>query len=299
MKCPVCKTECGKNHTCEKCGLTEVGKELGNQEATERWLRETVVPYRNNYYISKGILPQINWLEVFMRNSQAKRLFTVSIPATVKKDFEKEENITSVLGHIAFVSTNKMIRDHFVDVLSEHYPYESHFTRVLSKSVKKDGILANILTILEPGDVLVFEMNSKLNADVVGLFCEAIHDFCLTVNVDEGMRKLLFPIAPFTTLFLANAIEDIPTDILNELDTVIEFNPSQDELNELLVREEANKFDIQLTEESLEIIREYYSRSTIKNIRRIMRFITDYMYIHPEFKQPLSVECVKNILEML
>lgn len=299
MKCPVCKTECGTKLICEKCGFTEVGKEFASQEETERWLSETVVPYRNNYYISKGILPQINWLEVFMRNSQAKRLFTVSIPATVKKDFEKEENITSVLGHIAFVSTNKMIREQFVDALSEQYPYESHVLQVLSKSVEKDGFLANVLTKLEFGDTLVFEMNSKMNTDVVGLFCEALRDFYLTVYVDEGTRKLSLPIVPFTTLFLANTIEDIPTDILNELDTVIEFNPTQDELNELLIREEASNFDIQLTEESLGIIKEYYSRSTIKNTRRIMRFITDYMYIHPEYKQPLSEECVKNILEML
>lgn len=229
MKCPVCKTECETKQICEKCGFTEVGKEFVNQEETERWLSETVDTYRNNYYISKGILPQINWLEVFMRNSQAKRLFTISIPATtVKKDFEKEENITSVLGHIAFISTNKMIQEQFVDVLSEQYPYESHFLQVLSKSVKKDGILASVLAKLEFGDTLVFEMNSKMNTDVVGLFCEALRDFCLIAYVEEGVRKLSLPIDPFTTLFLANAIEDIPTDILNELDTVIEFNPNQD-----------------------------------------------------------------------
>lgn len=36
-------------------------------------------------YDETGILPPVNWLEVFRQNLNAKRLFDYSIPATVKK----------------------------------------------------------------------------------------------------------------------------------------------------------------------------------------------------------------------
>lgn len=254
----------------------------------------------------------MNWLEVFRQNSNAKRLFDYSIPATVKKrsvndfdhdlsDADTEECTKTTLGHIAIVSRSEMIKERFVDVLSKQYLYESDFKRVYARAVKKEEVLASILAILEPGDTLVFEMNAKTSESVVKQFCTALREFelALYLDNDKGGQITRIELPPFTTVFYANTIDDIPSKIMDELDNVIEINPDQEILEELQIREEASEFDVQLTEGTLALIKEFYAKTQIKNTRRIMRFITDYIYIHPEFRQPLSEDCIQTILELL
>lgn len=80
---------------------------------------------------------------------------------------------------------------------------------------------------------------------------------------------------------------------------MIEFNPSQDELDELQIREMAPIYDVQLTKATLGIIKECNSQKTFKNVKGILKYISDYLYLHPEIKQPLSEDAIQNILETL
>ena len=312
MKCPVCKTECGQSNVCTECGFAEVGKDFINREEAEQWFNETVIPYRNNYH-KTNIRPPIDWLEVFKQNTQAKHLFDFSIPVSIKRrtdidllknpqDADYNEYLRdATLGHIAIVSTSDMIRKHFLDVITEQYLNATSFKRTVSNAVERASDLAAILTSLMPGEALVFEIGSKIKKDVAKLFTTSLSDFSMeiTIGKGQGARSVRLDLPAFTTIFFAEAASDIPTEIANTLDAVIEFNPSQDELDELQIRETAPIYDVQLTKATLGIIKECNSQKTFKNVKGILKYISDYLYLHPEIKQPLSEDAIRNILETL
>ena len=104
MKCPVCKTECGNGSTCPECGFEEVGKLFINQEDAAQWLDGIVEPLRRGY-VSKTILPQLDWGEIFRKEIHTKALFEITIPAAQKRQ--------NVLGHILLKSTNELIDRRF------------------------------------------------------------------------------------------------------------------------------------------------------------------------------------------
>ena len=250
-------------------------------------------------------------MEVFKQNTQAKHLFDFSIPVAIKRrtdidllknpqDPDYNEYLRdATLGHIAIVSTSEMIRKHFLDVLTEQYLNATSFKRTVSNAVERASDLAAILTSLIPGETLVFEIGSKIKKDVVKLFTSSLSDFSMeiTIGKGQGARSVRLDLPAFTTIFFAEAASDIPTEIANTLDAVIEFNPSQDELDELQIHETAPIYDVQLTKATLGIIKECNSQKTFKNVKGILKYISDYLYLHPEIKQPLSEDAIRNILE--
>lgn len=308
MKCPVCKTECGQNNVCTECGFAEVGKDFINREEAEQWFNDTVIPYRNNYYKINTLQP-MDWMEVFKQNPQAKHLFDFSIPVAIKRrtdidslkspqDADYYEYLAdATLGHIAIVSASDMIRKHFLDVIDDAYFATTSFKRTNSRAVERASDLAAIVTSLQPGEVLVYEVCSKIKKDVVQLFASALCDFSveITIGKGQGARSVRLDLAPFTTVFVAEAISDIPTEIVNSLDAVIEFNPSQDELDELQIREIAPLYDIQLTKGTIEGIKACIAQDSFKSIKSILKYISDYLYLHAELRQPLSAETVRAI----
>ena len=107
-----------------------------------------------------------------------------------------------------------------------------------------------------------------------------------------GKKDLVF--------LIENEDEDdvaIPTEIANTLDVVIEFNPSQDELVELQIREIAPLYDVQLTKATTEVVKETISQNSFKNIKSVLKYISDYLYLHAEIQQPLTAEEMREILK--
>lgn len=310
MKCPVCKTECGQSNVCTECGFAEVGKDFINREEAEQWFNDTVIPYRNVYH-KTNTLPPIDWMEVFKQNPKAKHLFDFSIPVAIKRrtDIDSSKSpqdadyyeylVEATLGHIAIVSASDMIRKHFLDVIDAAYFNTTGFKITNSRAVERVGDLAAIVTNLQPGEVLVYEVCSKIKKDVVKVFASALKDFELDIVMGKGQgaRSVYLGLAPFTTVFVAETISDIPTDIVNTLDAVIEFNPSLGELDELQIREMAPLYGIQLTKATVEVIKEAYLQNSFKNIKSILKYISDYLYLNSEIKQPLSDATIRNILE--
>lgn len=307
MICPVCKSECASN-VCIKCGFTEVGKEFINREEAEQWFNDIVVPYRNNYH-KTNILPPINWMEIFKQNPQAKHLFDFSIPVAIKRrvdidalkspqDADYYEYLKdATLGHIAIVSSNDMIRKHLLDVIDNAYFATTSFKITSSAAIERASDLAAIVSGLQPGEVLVLEVNSKMKKDVVKVFTTVLRDFGLDIIIGKGQgaRSVYLDLAPFTAIFVADKISDIPTEIVDTLDAVIEFNPSRDELDEWQIREIAPLYDIQLTKGTIEGIKECIAQNSFKNIKSILKYISDYLYLHTELSQPLSAETVRTI----
>ena len=312
MLCPVCKSECEQNDVCRKCGFSEVSKIFINQEEAEQWYETIVIPYRNKYDTST-VLPPLDWMDVFKQDPQAKRLFDFSIPASVKRriDLNSLKNSTdddyndylvdATLGHIAIVSKDETIRRHLLEEISKAYLQTTNFSRTSSACVERKGDLAAVLTELECGSALVFEFNSKMKSDVVKMFSHALSDYHFEVTIGKGVsaRNVGIDIYAFTAIFIAESIDDIPRDIRNALNAIIEINPSQEELDELQIREIAPLYGIQLTKATVEIIKQYVAQKTFGNARSILKFVSDYLYLHPEFVQPLNKEQMSNVIALV
>ena len=312
MKCPICKTDVGDKNICEQCGFSDIRSEFLSQEDADFWMQNIVIPYKDNYN-KPDILPPIDWLDVFKQNAQAKRLFEFSIPAAIKRriDLDSLKNpmdddyneylMDATLEHFAVVSKNEMMRKHFFDVLKETYLCTTDFSRTVSACVEREGDLAAILSGLERGKTLIIEINSKMKKDVVKIFSKALSEYAfdITIGKGPGARTVGIDLPAFTTIFFAESMDDIPTEIRNALNAIIEINPSQEELDELQIREIATIYDIQLTKLTLNIIKEYHSNKTFRNIRGTLKFISDYLYLHSEAQQPISVENLKKIMETL
>lgn len=310
MLCPVCKTECGQSNTCKECGFSQVGKVFINEEEAKHWFNTTVIPYKSNYYKS-NVLSPIDWVAVFKQNAQAKRLFEFSIPVALKRRAaleglknprDEDYNMylkDATLGHIAIVSTSDVVRKHFMDAIEEAYHRTISFNRVVSNCVEKEGDLAAVLSNINPGDALVFEINSRIKKGVVSLFSRALSEFILDIIIGKGpgARKICLDLPVFTTIFVAELTSAIPDDIANTLDAVIEINPSADELTELQIREAAPFYDVELTKANIEVIKEAISQNTFKNAKSILKYVSDYLYLHPELQQPLSREETREIIK--
>lgn len=312
MKCPVCKTECGQSNACTVCDFSELGKDFINREEAEAWFNAIVLPYRENYY-KTNTLPEINWLEIFKQNPQAKRLFDISIPVAIMRrndiDFSKfqpnkaygQSILDVMLGHVAIVSTNEIIRKRFLDVITEAYLNATNFKRTVSNCVERANDLAAILTNLAPGESFVFEVNSKIPKDVTELFGAVLNDFSYEIKIGKGQsaRSIEIDFPPFTAIFAADSISNIPLEIAKSLDTVVEFNLSQDELDEIEIREIAAMYHVQLTKETVNIIKECIAKKMFKNIKGALKYVSDYLYLHGEVQQPLSAATMREIIQMV
>lgn len=310
MKCPVCKTECGDIAICSQCGFDEVGKIFINQEEADEWLEKVVVPFKESYDKS-NVLPPIDWIEVFKQNPRAKRLFEFSIPVAIKrrgnldklKDLSAQDYETylsdAILGHYAIVSEDDTVRNHLFDAIETAYLSTTKFKRTASLALESKGDVAAILGSLEPGDVLIVEMNGKMRKDAQTVFSKALKDFCLEVIIGKGpgSRRIILDLPPFTTIFVATSTRDIPEDIVTVLEDLIDFNLSQEEIDELQIRENASVYDVQLVDATLEVIKEYKSCKTFNNVRSILRYVSDYLFLHPEMQQPLSETAMRNLLK--
>ena len=71
---------------------------------------------------------------------------------------------------------------------------------------------------------------------------------------------------------------------------------NEDKILEFIIRETAAKYNVLLTKSTLSIIKECSSKTTLKSI---FRFISDYLYLHSEIKQPISCAELAKIIDML
>ena len=312
MRCPVCKTECELSNVCHECGFSEVGKVFVNQDDAKQWLDMVVAPYREKYS-KANILPPIDWLEFLKQNPQAKRLFEFSIPVFFKRRAEleplKEQGNAEyntylsdvVLEHIAFVSPSELVRKSFINTISDVYLKTTNFKRIASDCVEQPGDLAAVLTNLSPGDALLLEINSKIKNNISPLLVRALQDFSMEILIGKGpaARSIELELPFFTTILIADSISAIPADVANTLGTVIEINPNQDELNEFQIRETARVYDIQLTKATVDVITEAISNKAFKSAKSILKFISDYLYLHTEIQQPLSENALRDIIKQI
>ncbi len=312
MRCPVCKTECAQSNICPECGFAEVGKLFINQEEANQWMNSVVSPYRDKYQ-KANVLPPIEWLDVFKKIPKAKQLFEFSIPVTLKRradlNAHKSPNDSdyyeyakdATLGHIAFVSSSELFRKRFIDVMEEAYFKTTNFKRTAAACIEQPGDLAALLTNLALGETLLVEVNSKMQRSLSEIFSEALATFGLEILIGKGpaAKSIHLDLPCFTTVFVADSISSIPDAVVDTLSFVIEVNPTQEELNEYQICEAASFYEIQLTKANISVINEYISHKPVKNVKSVLKFISDYLYLHTEIKQPLSEATMQDIINQL
>lgn len=257
------------------------------------------------------ILPPVDWMEVFKQNAQAKKLFELSIPVAIKRRANvenlKKTSIDSyveifediILGHFAIVSESELIRKRFFDIFNEVYLRTTNYKRTASWAIECGGDMASILAGIDIGEALIIDMNGKMKEDVTTILSKALREFCFNFVIGKGeaKRNITLDIPAFTSVFFAENTNEIPDDVLNSLYSIIEINLSQEELDILQIREIAALYDVCLTEESLEVIKNYIVKMEFKNIKSILRFISDYLLLHDEIMQPLSENEMREIIE--
>ena len=310
VECPVCKTNCEGVTVCPTCGFEQLNVHFADNSEAAKWYQEVVLPYKNNYEKS-NVLQPIDWIEFFKRNATAKRLIEYSIPVAIKRrsklDFSKTSNDESdfeyykdaTLEHIAIVSKNDIIRKHFVEMVEQLYLQTVNFSRTASPAVERASELAAVLTNLQNGGALIFEISSKIKKDVVKVFSSALNENALDITIGKGpgARIVRIDLPAFTTIFVADTIDAIPTEIANTLGSIIEVDLEKSELNEIQIREIAPMYDVQLTKCTLDIVKEYVAQNAVKNIKSILKYISDYLYLHTEITQPLSEEEMRKVLD--
>lgn len=309
MLCPVCMTECASNSVCPECGFNEVGRIFTGREEAEKWYNSVVLPYKETYN-NPSSLPAINWEEIIKQNPQSKHFFEFSIPVAIKRNAAleklKEQGETDIsqyvadttLGHVAVISKHDWIIDHFFKMLKDSYLCTTNFKRTASLAIERAGDAAAILSNLDNRDVLFIEMNGKMKKEVVDVLSKALSNFILEVSIGKGKnaRKVRIELPRFTTVFIAESINEIPDDIISTLEHIIEYDYDEKELDDLQIREMALFYDVLLTAANIEVIKEYIYCNNCRNIKKLLKFISDYLFVHEEIQQPLSPEEMNNIL---
>ena len=287
MKCPVCKTECGNGSTCPECGFEEVGKLFINQEDAAQWLDGIVEPLRR-VYVSKTILPQIDWGEVFRKEIHTKALFEITIPAAQKRQ--------NVLGHILLKSTNELIDRHFIDEVCSALGRSEPARVVTINNLMKPGDLINELAGLRHGSIALFSICGNIKKEIYDILLPAIREFTIPVVLGKGeaAKRIQLDIAEFTAILIAKKNNDIPADLVDAISSIIEPDFSEQEILEYRIREHSAKYKVALTYETLEILK---NNAHTEGVQQMIRLVSDYLFLHQEIKQPITGAEMRSILK--
>ena len=121
----------------------------------------------------------------------------------------------------------------------------------------------------------------------------------ILIGKGPAARSIELELPYFTTILIADSLSAIPADVANTLGAVIEINPNQDVLNEFQIRETARVYDIQLTKATVDVITEAISNKAFKSVKSILKFISDYLYLHTEIQQPLGENALRDIIKQI
>ena len=316
MKCPVCKTECGGCSTCPECGFNEVGKLFINQDDASQWLNSVVAPFRSAYE-KRSILQPLNWVEIFKQESHAKALFEITIPAAKKKqaaleyiasgdprltyelaEKQRKASTDAALGHIALKSTNELVDRHFIDEVGKVMEQAEPVRTVTLNGLLKPGDLAAVLTNLKDNSLVVFETTGNMKKEVHEILSQALESFTLPVTIGKGplARSIQVDVPAFTAIFIVKKIDDIPSDFIGSISSIIELTFTKEDLLEYQIRETAARNEVLLTKASLEVLKEQLCTGSVKSS---LKFIADYLFLHPEVTQPISRNEIRNILKSI
>ncbi len=285
VRCPVCKTECGGHTSCSECGFSEVGRVFLNQEDARQWFDSVVFPFRNEYE-KTTVLPALNWVEIFKQNQQAKALFEISIPVAQKKQ--------EALGHIAIQSTNETVDKHFIEEIRKAVGQEVDIKAANINGLLKPGDFAAIVSSLMPGELVVFNVSGNIKKDLQEILPNAFRDFALDITIGKGTgaRSIRLDLPPFTAILIVKKPNNIPNGLTESIGALIVSSFTKDELISYQIREIAEKHNVLLTRSALEVL---VKRLKPVNVNSIIKFVADYLFLHPEIKQPMSsneLECI-------
>lgn len=285
MKCPVCKTECGEKEICPECGFYQVKPIFISKQDAEKWEKAILQPFRISHY-NKKITPALVWKNELCRNPQVERLFNILIPVA-------KQNYAS-LGHICLIANNEYIKSRFIDELC----IEFCFIKVVKQSLSKDcklGDIESAIVYLKENELLLCDCSNKPSDKIISLLKKVIcnSEFDVVLGKGSSARSIHLDVAPFSSIFAFQDKNNIPVDLRDCFDTIIDLTSfSKEECDKLLIREIAEKMNIQLTVSLIETIHSFAKKTSVKST---MRLLSDYLFLHPEIKQPINNEILAKI----
>lgn len=316
MKCPVCKFELSNNIKCDNCGFDDLQTDFLSQEDANEWLENIVIPYRATFETS-NVLPELDWEEIFKRDAHAKALFEVTIPVALKKQLslnhlepgnpeltyelverQRQESIDASLGHIAIQTSDEIIKKNFINAIVEATGQVGEIKTIELNSFLKPGDLAADLTNLQDFDLVIFEVTGKIKKEVLEIIPKALAEYDLSVTIGKGpgARFVQLPVPVFTAIFIVDNVKDIPKDCSRSISSFITPSFEKEELLEYQIRDAATKHEITLSRSTLDLL---INQVPAIGVKPTMKYIADYLFLHPESKGVVDTKQLGKILNQL
>ena len=228
--------------------------------------------------------------EILCRNSTLRFYLEVELPAARQAGRSP--------GHIIFSSKYKRLTRYFYELLSaETNGRIKHYDSMRFKSASE---MAAIIGITNEGDVLCMHTPLPRKSEALELIREAAENQCLHITVGKGpsSRPVQLDLPAFTIVICADEIEEIPRELQNAFEFVVEFPVEKygGSFAELEIRSVLAEREIPLGED---VITHMICRSdnNFSKARNITRGICNYILV--EKIQDLSLDVLKPTLDYI
>ncbi len=259
-------------------------------------------------------LEPLDWYNIFVKNQQARLLFEVAIPVALEKqgslvtfepgdpnytyeyvELHRKDELDAALGHILYKSVNELVDKNFIKVIANKLGQDEAPQQIILDGSISTGDFAAFLTNLKQNSLVIFEFAGKIKKELREMCLEALCAYLLTVIIGKGpaARQVKMDLPVFTAIIVVKNEKYIPEQLLDCGDTKVEFSFSNEELFEFKIRDEAAKQNVLLSGKTLAFLKRHLS---IQNIKSAIKYIADYLFLHPDVQQPISCDMMKEII---
>lgn len=288
MLCPVCKSECGNDTACAKCGFDQLQVEFLSRDEATHWMNTVVVPYREKWQASQTATA-VDWKDVLLRQKEVRYFFDVTIPAAESKN--------EVFGHTLLICPYKRLRDCFIEQLELQLPYRNIKKETVVQKMTM-GEFAAAVSSLQPGDIYSLDpkalpVGRQYADDIVAAFKE----FVIIVHIGKGAgaRVVRLDLPPFTWLATVDKPADVPDRFRSVFENVIEIKADGQEMCKLEVASVASELNMSIHQNAIDLIASTTNYGVGEAVNCVKR-ISDYMLVKGIKEITVTEEIAKEII---
>ena len=211
----------------------------------------------------------------FIGQEKIKKMLEVTIFSSAKR---KES-----LEHVLLVGQAGLGKTTLANIIANELGGKIIATS--APSLEKNGDLAGLLSLINPGDVLFIDEIHRLNKSLEELLYSAIEDYkvSITVNNNGVSKPLIMKLPPFTLIGATTKMGSLSHSFYDRFTLVLNFEYySQQEIC-LILKRTARIFKMEIDDESCKLIAQR-SRETPRVANKILKKIRDY-YLYKELKK--------------
>ena len=261
-------------------------------------ISKNYLPLKDNVVIEMDInktkfntkLYEFKWIDYILNNDAFTILNNVVIPASVNRN--------SVLPHIFLKSNYFLINKNFPKVLSRISNMNDEIKYIEITKLATLSVLGVFFSQINSGDIIYFKLTDKIQEEILLMLEESLKNYSITIPMGKSInaRKCTIDLPPFTGLFIEDSFNYVHKKITECIDVLIELTLSEKELIQIEISEYANMYGLLLTNDTLEYL---VTNLRNKNVKSILKLLSDYLYLHPKFFQPLDIDELNAIFESL